>query len=180
MKLEQELSQAKICCMSNTKSSRRTDYGQDLSWTVIKRAIRTKFPSVEHTSTNSLAAWLDQPDVEKPLLLDTRTKPEYLVSHLPGAQLIAPDTQDFTVLNPLVLDRPIVTYCSVGYRSSIIAKRLQEAGYTNVTNLEGSIFQWTNEGRPVYRDGQRIQQVHPYDQFWGCLLDRELHAYEPS
>lgn len=162
--------------MSHNKSSSKTDYAQNLSWTVIKRTIRTKFPSVKHISTESLATWLKQPEGEKPLLLDTRTDAEYAVSHLSGAQLVAPDTQDFTFLNPLALDKAIVTYCSVGYRSSTMAERLQQAGYTNVVNLEGSIFQWANEGRLIYRNGQMIRQVHPYNQFWGYLLDRELHA----
>lgn len=166
--------------MSNPGSSIRTAYGQNLSWTVLKRSIRIKFPHVRHISIDSLAAWLNQAGKAKPLLLDIRTEPEYRVSHLPGAQLIAPGTQDLTFLDPLVPDQPIVTYCSVGYRSSMMTEQLQEAGYTNVTNLEGSIFQWANEGHPVFRDGQIIQQVHPYNQLWGCLLNQELHAYKPT
>lgn len=156
-----------------------TDYSQNLSWSALKQVIQTRFPSVKHISTDALTAWLDRPEV-KPLLLDTRTESEYTVSHLPNAQLVAPDTQNFAFLNPLASDTPIVTYCSVGYRSSIMAQRLQSAGYTNVANLEGSIFQWANEGRPIYRHGQRVQQVHPYNQFWGCLLNQELHVYEPT
>ncbi len=171
--------------MSNIESprsfipNRGTGYSQNLGWLAIKQVIQVRFPSVKHISTDSLVAWLDQSEVEKPLLLDARTEPEYAVSHLPGAQLVTPDTQDFAFLDPLAPSVPIVTYCSVGYRSSAMAHRLQEAGYTNVVNLEGSIFQWANEGQPVYRSGQRVQQVHPYNQLWGCLLDR-WHAYEPT
>jgi rhodanese-related sulfurtransferase len=159
--------------------NRGAGYGQNLGWLATKQAIRIKFPHVKHISTNSLASWLDQTKVKQPLLLDTRTEPEYAVSHLPDAQLVAPDTQNFAFLDSLALDAPIITYCSVGYRSSMMAERLQEAGYTNVTNLEGSIFQWANEGRPVYRNSQIVQQVHPYNQLWGYLLDR-WHAYEPT
>jgi hypothetical protein len=61
-----------------------------------------------------------------------------------------------------------------------MAERLQKAGFTNVMNLEGSIFQWANEGRPVYRDAAEVQQVHPYDGIWGKLLDKDLRAYTPS
>lgn len=42
-------------------------------------------------------------------------------------------------------DSHIVVYCSVSYRSSILARRLQDMGFTNVYNLEGSIFKWANE-----------------------------------
>lgn len=69
-------------------------------------------------------------------------------------------------------------YCSVGYRSAGVTQRLREAGFTNVSNLQGSIFRWANEGRPVYRDRRRVQAVHPFDARWGQLLTDSLHAYE--
>ena len=47
-------------------------------------------------------------------------------------------------------------------------------GYTEVYNLEGSIFAWANEGRPVYRGKERVQVVHPYDKIWGRLLKKSL------
>ncbi|HEY9846446.1 MAG TPA: rhodanese-like domain-containing protein [Candidatus Caenarcaniphilales bacterium] len=156
----------------------QTDWGQTLSWTAIKPLIHLKFPQVSFISTAALAAWLAQPDTQKPVLLDTRTEAEYAVSHLLGAHRIAPDTQD--VFLELARDTPIVTYCSVGYRSGLVAVRLQAAGYTQVVNLEGSIFQWANEGRPVYQNDQAVRQVHPYKPFWGHLLDQALHAYQPQ
>ena len=45
----------------------------------------------------------------------------------------------------------------------------------NVFNLEGSLFKWANEGRPVYRGSERVQEVHPFDEDWGELLDESLH-----
>jgi hypothetical protein len=45
-----------------------------------------------------------------------------------------------------------------------------------VFNLEGSLFQWANEGRPVYRDDVPVQAIHPYDARWGRLLDRRFHS----
>lgn len=142
-----------------------------LGWTVIKQAIRRKFPRVQHVSTETLAMIAP---AEKPILLDTRTADEYTVSHLANAQLVDPYRQDFSDFD-LPRDRSIVTYCSVGYRSSATAERLQAAGYTHVANLEGSIFEWANQGRPVYCHGEVVQQVHPYSALWGHLLDRELH-----
>jgi hypothetical protein len=29
------------------------------------------------------------------------------------------------------------------------------------------IIRWANEGRPVYRDGRAVAEVHPYDDQWG-------------
>ena len=146
---------------------------------MLKQTIRTTYPTVRHISTDSLAAWQHQ-TAEAPLLLDIRAKDEFAVSHLHGARRLDPDTDDFAILRHLPPDTPIVTYCSVGYRSAAMAERLAETGFTNVVNLEGSIFAWANEGRPVFRDDRAVQQVHPYDAVWGVLLNKELHAYTTS
>jgi rhodanese-related sulfurtransferase len=139
-------------------------------WSGLKLLIRRQFPQVRHISTAALADWLAQVDRPQPLLLDVRTEPEFAISHLQGAIHIDPDTTDFSGLQPLALDRPIVPYCSIGYRSAALSNRLQAAGYTHVTNLEGSIFQWANEGRSVYQNDRVVQQVHPFNKLWGLLL----------
>ena len=153
--------------------------GHDLAWGPLKKAIRGEFPAVEQLSTAELAAWLERPEGPRPLLLDARSVEEYEVSHLPGAVRVDPDAEPPTLPDGLAKDVPIVAYCSVGYRSSVLANRLMEAGYSEVWNLEGSIFEWANEGRPVYRGDREVRQVHPYDRRWGRLLDRDLHATSP-
>ena len=74
------------------------------------------------------------------------------------------------------LDRPIVVYCSVGYRSSILARKLQDMGFTKVYNLEGSIFKWANEDRPLVQNQTTGYKVHPYNAHWGRLLERKYHV----
>ncbi|HMB91978.1 MAG TPA: rhodanese-like domain-containing protein [Rhodothermales bacterium] len=163
-----------------TVASPLTGCGQNLGWSVLKQQIRAAYPDVQQLSTDSLSTWLATEDRPVPVLLDVRTEPEFAVSHLPDARRLDPETSDFAALDTLPRDTPLVTYCSVGYRSSDMAERLQAAGFTNVMNLEGSIFAWANESRPVYRDGESVQQVHPYDAVWGKLLDKELRTYEPA
>ena len=68
----------------------------------------------------------------------------------------------------------------MGWRSSELARELQRRGWTNVHDLEGSIFAWANEGRTVVRGGEPVREVHPFDEDWGRLLDRELWAFEPG
>ena len=157
----------------------QTSLGQSLGWAALKQAVRLAYPDVYHLSPDSLAAWITS-DAPAPLLLDVRTEAEFAVSHLRDAQRIAPETDDLTALLALPRDTPIVAYCAVGYRSSAMARRLTEAGFTNVANLEGFIFAWANAGYRVYRDGRVVQQVHPYDKIWGLLLDEKLRAYTPS
>jgi rhodanese-related sulfurtransferase len=141
-----------------------------LKWSVLKFLIRLKFPSVRHISTAELAAWLEDCQRKPPLLLDARTPQEYAVSHLQQAHLSPSDLQELIDSTGLSRSTPIVTYCSVGYRSAILAQRLQEKGYEQVFNLEGSLFAWFSENRLVY-PWQQIRQIHPYNQFWSLWLE---------
>ncbi|MBT4501449.1 MAG: rhodanese-like domain-containing protein [Gemmatimonadetes bacterium] len=144
--------------------------GASASWSLVKKAIRLRNPSVAQLSTEDLAAWLAKPDTTRPLLLDIRDPAEFEVSHLQDARL-APDLNSALAhLADAPPDTPIVAYCSVGYRSSDLAEQLQKDGFTRVYNLEGSIFQWVNEGRPIYREGEVVDEVHPYGGLWKQLL----------
>ncbi len=151
------------------------DVSDPISWPVVKQKIRSGFPEVESISVDSLAARLESDD--PPVLLDVREEAEYRVSHLAGAVRVDPDAGEAALPAGVGKDTPIVTYCSVGYRSAAFAERLKVRGYTAVQNLEGSIFEWANRGYPVVRDGREVREVHPYDRRWGVLLDEELHAY---
>ncbi|MCY3712283.1 MAG: rhodanese-like domain-containing protein [Gemmatimonadetes bacterium] len=154
-------------------------------WSTTLKMIRAKFPGVVQLSTDSLQSWLDesgraqsgQAPSKRPLLLDVREKEEYAVSHLKDAVLASSEKAAIKALEGVSPDRPVVLYCSVGYRSSEMAGFLQKRGFEKVYNLEGSIFAWANEGRPVYRGGERVQVVHPYDRVWGKLLKKVLRSW---
>ena len=150
------------------------------TWSSVKEMVRRDFPDVTHISSAELERRLDAGSEEPPVLLDVREAPEFAVSHLPGAVRVQPGVASSEFLDGLDRDTPIVAYCSVGYRSAQLAKMLEERGFTNVVNLEGSIFEWANRGMPVERDGEPVREVHPYDEEWGVLLDEELRAYEPK
>lgn len=148
--------------------------GQGIGWALINAKIRRDFPDVKRITTAELASWLADEKRTAPLLLDVRTQEEYAVSHLRGARQVDPDASADVLREPK--DRPIVTYCSVGYRSGGLAQRLQAAGFSNVANLEGSIFRWANEGRPVFAETKQVAKVHPYSRTWGLLLRPDLRA----
>ena len=137
-------------------------------------AVRTAFPQVPQRSV----AWLveQQARGNEILLLDVRTPEEFSVSHLQGARRAASLEEARVVLGDLPRDQPILVYCSVGYRSSQLADRLREEGYSDVANLEGSIFAWVNAGEPVVQADRRVHEVHPYAWPWGKLLDPQYRA----
>ncbi len=161
-------------------AAQETAENNTMFWSTTLKMIRAKFPGVAQLSTDSLQVWLeaapDRPGRESPLLLDVREKEEYEVSHLEGALLATSEKEALQALEDVPPDQPVVLYCSVGYRSSEMAGYLEKKGFRKVFNLEGSIFAWANEGRPVYRGDDRAHVVHPYDRVWGKLLKKALRA----
>lgn len=141
------------------------------------RKVAKKFDEVRQLSTADLAAWLADPARKPPQLLDAREPAEFAVSHLPGAIRVDPEADAEQVLAKIDKTLPVVVYCSVGYRSSALARRLIKGGHAQTMNLEGSIFKWANEGRPLVRDGKPALKVHPYDDNYGSMLREEFRAY---
>lgn len=142
--------------------------------------IARDFPDVPQITVPQLGAWLHDQRRPQPLLLDVRSHAEYDVSHLHGARWVNTDQPVGQATAGIAHTAPIITYCSVGYRSSAYAQRLIQDGFTNVHDLQGSIFQWADDGLPVYRDGRVVDQVHPYNRYWGQLLKRSLWAFSAS
>ncbi len=113
-----------------------------------------------------------------PVLLDTREAPEFAVSHLRGARLVGYDTFSLAAVQDVPKDAPIVVYCSVGARSEKIGAQLQQAGFTNVRNLYGGIFEWVNEGQPVVKAANEpTDRVHAYSRTWGIWLQHGQRVY---
>jgi rhodanese-related sulfurtransferase len=150
---------------------------QGIKWTIVNFKVRHDFPTVRRIDSEHLSQWLGDAHRAQPILLDVRTKEEYDVSHLRGAQRVEPGSGATSITIPH--EKSIVTYCSVGYRSAAFAKALQEAGFKNVQNLTGSIFDWANRGYPIEQQGHSVKKVHPYNDRWGGLLEKELRANVP-
>ena len=104
------------------------------------------------------------------ILLDTREKEEFDVSHIRNAVWVGYDNFDISVLDSFSVDSKIIVYCSVGYRSSKIADELYDNGFNNVFNLYGGIFNWANEGRILIFDDKKTQNLHAYNRRWGRFI----------
>ncbi len=149
------------------------------NWTEAKQLVRKKFPKAPNITVPELKAWLDDSSRAKPLLIDTRSRREYDDSQLMAAQHAESLNAALALLEGRNKDTPIVVYCSVGYRSGAIAEGLLQRGFSQVKNLEGSIFEWANSGLPVHQGTRLVYKVHPYNASWGRLLNRELWSLEP-
>ncbi len=110
-------------------------------------------------------------------LLDAREAEEHSVSSIRGARHIGYQHFDISCISDLDLDTPIVIYCSIGVRSEKIGEKLKTAGFTNVHNLYGGIFEWVNRGNPVYGHDKQTSMIHAYSRLWGIWLRKGDKIY---
>ncbi|XP_067394090.1 tRNA uridine(34) hydroxylase-like [Emydura macquarii macquarii] len=157
---------------------------------LFRKWLQKTFPNVESVTTETLQYWMEEKP-EELIILDTRSAAEFEVSHLPGAILVDPqsdDLQDFLQkqLHPEI-HKSIVCYCTAGYRSSMTAQSLNEflsseASQTpkpslKVYNAEGGLIKWASERKLlVDKQENRTHLVHPYNEEWAKLLEPELQA----
>lgn len=112
------------------------------------------------------------------VILDTREAAEYNVSHLPQARYVGYNYFKLKDVADIPKNQPIVVYCSVGYRSEKIGEKLLAAGYQNVQNLHGGIFEWVNQGNPIVKKEKTpTQEVHGYDKTWGIWVKKGKVVY---
>lgn len=112
------------------------------------------------------------------VILDTRAKEEFEVSHIEGARFVDYDGFKISEVGDISKDSEVIVYCSVGYRSERIGEKLQKAGFTNVKNLYGGIFSWKNEGYEVVgSQGSPTDSVHTYNKSWGKWLKKGIKVY---
>ena len=116
------------------------------------------------------------------ILLDAREEEEFKVSHLKDAICVGYNKFDLEkTLQKLPADKntKIVVYCSLGIRSETVAHRLIEAGYTNVYNLYGGIFEWKNNNFTVVDTlNMPTEKVHAFNKEWSKWLKKGKKIYD--
>lgn len=115
------------------------------------------------------------------ILLDARESKEYKVSHIKNAIHVGYDEFNLKKTTSKLKDKnaTIVVYCSVGIRSEDIAEKLQKAGYKNVYNLFGGIFEWKNKQHIVVDSlNNPTEKVHTFNKEWSTWLKKGIKIYE--
>jgi rhodanese-related sulfurtransferase len=111
-------------------------------------------------------------------ILDTREQDEFDVSHLKYARHVGYIWFDMRSVYDIPKQSTIVVYCAVGNRAERIGEKLLKAGYKNVYNLYGGIFEWINQGNPVYTsDMVQTSEIHGYNKHWGNWLIRGAKVF---
>ncbi|AVI51041.1 rhodanese-like domain-containing protein [Pukyongia salina] len=114
-------------------------------------------------------------------ILDAREFEEYEVSRIPGGLFIGFSDFSSEMITEKIpdSDRTIVVYCSLGIRSEEIGEKLRKAGYSNIRNLYGGIFEWKNNGYPIVdSEGNETEKVHSFSKAWSKWLTNGEKVYE--
>jgi hydroxyacylglutathione hydrolase len=104
--------------------------------------------SAPSVPVEELALQLENGDA--PLVLDVRSDEEYAGGHIPGAvHLPFRSVADRHGELSAAPDDPIVVTCQHGPRAVWAVRSLHDAGYTNVSLLDGHMSGWTQAGLPT-------------------------------
>jgi rhodanese-related sulfurtransferase len=117
----------------------------------------------------------------KAIILDSREPNEYKVSHIKGATCVGYDNFNIDSIQKQYpnKDEKIVVYCSLGIRSETVGEKLKAAGYTNVYNLYGGIFEWKNKDFTIINSEEKeTNQVHTFNKDWSKWLKKGQKVYE--
>lgn len=113
-------------------------------------------------------------------ILDSRELDEFTVSHIAKAKFVGYNEFSIDKVSEEILskDAPIVIYCSLGIRSEEVGEKLKKAGFTNVKNLYGGIFEWKNKEYPILNNNNNVtDSVHTFSKSWGKWLKQGIKVY---
>lgn len=140
---------------------------------MLEKLLKSDVPEVDVEEAYDLFLYSDV------VFIDTREKREYDVSHIDGAIWVGYNNFKLSRLDGIDKDTKIIAYCSVGLRSENITRKLMKKGFTDVSNLYGSIFEWVNQEKEIVDDhGLSTEEVHPYNEKWGKWLTEGEKVYD--
>ncbi len=117
------------------------------------------------------------------IILDTREFEEFKVSAIKDGIFVGYEKFNLKRTIDNILDNKkntkILVYCSLGIRSEDIGEQLIKAGFINVFNLYGGIFEWKNKRYPIINiHNKSTEKVHAFDKKWGKWLKKGVKIYE--
>ena len=119
---------------------------------------KKEFPEVQDVDPQEA---MQLSNTGKVVFIDVREPDEQSVSHLPGAI-----TTDFYLENPEKYNDYIkIGYCTISYRSGILAQELHQKGIP-MYNLRGGLLAWVHDGGKVYNGTDETKRIHVYNNAW--------------
>ena len=84
------------------------------------------------------------------IIIDARTPEEFRSGHIRGALNLNVSLQSFgSEISKLDKSKKYLVYCNAGNRSFYASTMMSNAGFGDVFNLQGGIFEWERNGLSV-------------------------------
>lgn len=108
----------------------------------------SKNDAIQVVTAEEMQTLLELDDVQ---LIDVRTPEEYADGYIENFQNIdfLSATFDEDILE-LDKNKPVILYCRSGGRSAKCAKKMLEAGFVKIYDLQGGISKWEHDGHEVF------------------------------
>jgi rhodanese-related sulfurtransferase len=123
-----------------------------------------RFHDVSHISPSELKKMQERGRV---VLVDVRSPDEFNVSTLPGAIRLE-DLSLTTGTDMSAADAPVVCFCTVGFRSSLEARRLSRSLAPTAVHSMSGVLEWAHEGGSFVdpATGAPTQRLHLFGRHW--------------
>jgi rhodanese-related sulfurtransferase len=83
------------------------------------------------------------------ILLDVRTRNEYVQGHIDGSTLVPLDQLPASLTLLAAAEAPIIVICHAGSRAASAATAIRRAGKADVHVLGGGVSSWAGHGRKL-------------------------------
>ncbi len=102
---------------------------------------------VKIVSPEEMQTLIELEDIQ---LVDVRTPEEHEEGYIAHSQNIDFNSPTFEEdITKLDKTKPVVLYCKSGGRSAKCAKKLKEAGFVKIYDLDGGISKWKHKGLEI-------------------------------
>jgi len=108
---------------------------------------KEKSTAYKQVNVDQLTRLVNQQNAQ---LIDVRPKEAFAEGHIVNAiNLPLEDINAGKVKLDKLKKKPVIVYCQVGRSSAAASKKLNEAGFEQVFNLQGGINAWLNDKLPL-------------------------------
>ncbi len=143
-----------LCCAPADDEKKREEI--DKMYTDYKRRSFPEVVDVEPRLAMDLAKRVEV------VFVDARTPEEQSVSMIPGAV-----TEEAFLKNlERYKDSLLIGYCTISYRSGMLARKLREEKGITLYNLRGGLLAWVHEGGKVVDQKGETKRIHVYGRKW--------------
>ena len=103
--------------------------------------------NIKLVTPDEMQTLLELEDVQ---LIDVRSPEEHREENIPESQNIDYNSPTFEEdISKLDKDKPVILYCRTGNRSAKCSKKLKEAGFVKIYDLEGGFSKWKHDGLDI-------------------------------